>query len=47
MAWTQATANGGNSQLTGNRNVNNNASANRQTANYGSSTAQAALVTLW
>ena len=39
MAWTQATANGGNSQKTGNRNVNNNASANRQTANYGSSNA--------
>ena len=36
MAWTQATPNGGNSQLTGNRNKNNNASANRQTANYGS-----------
>jgi hypothetical protein len=39
MAWTQATPNGGNSAMTGNRNKNNNASANRQTANYGSSNA--------
>ena len=41
MAWTQATANGGNSEKTGNRNKNNNASANAQTANYGSGNSNA------
>jgi len=36
MGLSWASPNGGNSQKTGNRNENNNSSANRQTANYGS-----------
>ena len=41
MAWTQATANGGNSEKTGYRNENNNAAATAKTANYGSGNSNA------